>query len=93
MGDTQMWEQNPFYKQSQAKDFEVPTDKSIALQLLEVLNNADISLMKANKARVTGWTNLKILMDWKGDILSDGVRYTKNPHYRVFNTCLRTKEA
>lgn len=91
VGDTQMWEQNPFQIASEARKDEVITDKSIALQVNEVLSKVNLYMQQANKARVTGWTNLKVAFQWRGDYNEDGTRnIIKAPKYRMFKTCIST---
>ena len=88
IGDTQMWEQNPFQTRGEAQRTEVPTDKSIALQINEILQRQGLSMMQANKSRVTGWTNLKTLMKWEADYNEDGTRnVTREPQFKIFKTC------
>ncbi|MBC8489981.1 MAG: hypothetical protein H8D45_28525 [Bacteroidetes bacterium] len=93
VGDTQMWEQNPFQTTYEAIQGEVYTDKSIALQINDILAKAGMTMMKANKARITGWTNLKTLMKWKGEYTDSGVKITESPKFRIFNTCTKTLTA
>jgi phage terminase large subunit len=90
VGDTQMWEQNPFQSAYEASQGEIYSDKSIALQINDVLAKAGMTMMKANKARITGWTNLKTLMKWKGEYTDTGVKITEPPCYRVFENCVKT---
>ena len=86
VGDTQMWEQNPFQTISEARQEEVVTDKSIALQINDVLN-PKLDMLKANKARITGWTNLKTSLQWKGEVRDGEHVIVKKPHYYIFKTC------
>ena len=93
IGDTQMWEQNPFQTAYEASQGEVYSDKSIALQINDILANAGMLMMKANKARITGWTNLKTMMKWKGEYTDKGVNLIESPRYRIFNNCIKTLSA
>ncbi|MFX0133026.1 MAG: phage terminase large subunit [Candidatus Hodarchaeota archaeon] len=92
VGDTQMWQQNPFQSKADlSTKQEVFTDKSIALQINEVLiTNLGISMFQANKDRVTGWVNLKSLMKWEGEVTAKGRILEKEPKYRIFSTCYQT---
>ena len=88
VGDTQMWVENPFVK---SKPGEIPTDKSIAQSVNSILQKANLFMFQATKDRITGWTNLRSLMKWKGDYSEDGTRdITEYPKYRIFSTCNST---
>ncbi|PIZ12978.1 MAG: hypothetical protein COY53_07285 [Elusimicrobia bacterium CG_4_10_14_0_8_um_filter_37_32] len=93
VGDTQMWEQSPFQTSYEASQWETVSDKSIALQINDVLGKAGILMMKANKARITGWTNLKVFMKWVGEYTKEGVKISKQPRFKIFNTCKNTLKA
>lgn len=94
VGDTQMWELNPFQSLSEVRADYMYSDKSIALQINDVLAKYGMSMQQAVKSRITGWTNLKTLLKWKGDVDSDGKRViTKTPKYYVFNSCEHTIKA
>ena len=91
VGDTQMWEINPFKKIPQEEAY---TDKSIADEINAELSKGRMYMEQANKARITGWTNLKTMMQWKGEINPDGTRkILKQPKYRIFSTCTETLKA
>ena len=88
VGDTQMWEQNPFYGSSEGRKQEVFTDKSIALQINDVLGSRGLTMMQANKSRNTGWVQVKTLLKWKADLNADGTRnVVESPRLKFFKTC------
>ena len=88
VGDTQMWELNPFSKMPKGEAY---SDKSIAAIINSIFTPEKLTMLQANKARITGWTNIKTLMKWKGELQSDGHRkLIEEPKYRIFNTCKTT---
>jgi len=91
VGDTQMWEVNPFRKTGGDEFY---SDKSIALQINAELGKSNLLMLKANKARVTGWANLRSLLKWDGKIGDNGKRKIfRPPKYFIFNTCKATLAA
>lgn len=88
VGDTNMWELNPF---SKPRPGELYSDKSIAAQMNEIFKSRNLLMYQANKARITGWTYLKTLMQWKGTRLSDGsMNITQKPKFFMFANCEST---
>jgi len=84
VGDTQMWELNPFSR----KKGELLSDKSIAMMINSVLAKHNLVMLQANKARVSGWTHLKSMMKWDATLDPDGRRvFSRRPRYFIFNTC------
>lgn len=90
VGDTQMWQLNPW---SRSRG-EVPSDKSIAMQINAKLAELKIHMFKANKDRVTGWANLRSLLEWRADYKANGTReFKQRPRYYVFENCTETISA
>lgn len=84
VGDTQMWALNPF---SRSKG-EMVSDKSIATMVNSTLAKRKMVMLKANKARIPGWTHLRSMLKWEGGHDDSGRRhFTREPKYRIFNTC------
>ena len=91
VGDTQMWEANPFSKKKQGV---AATDKSIATEINSIVGKKGMSMLQANKSRKTGWTLLRSMMQWKGEMDDSGEwRISQQPKYRIFNTCETTLAA
>ena len=86
VGDTAMWAQNPFQNKES-----VYTDKSIADQINAMLSKYNLHMFQANKDRITGWTELRSLLKWEGDIDKTGKRiFTRQPKLYIFKTCEET---
>ncbi len=91
VGDTQMWEINPYQAGSGARQGVMYSDKSIADTLQRILKQANITLYQANKARITGWTLLRTMMEWDAEFDQNNVRvFKKKPQYYIFKTCVKT---
>jgi hypothetical protein len=91
VGDTQMWEDNPFARQQ--PDKYANRQQSIAYQINVELREIGLHMRQANKARQTGWVNIKTLLKWKGNHTVEGIEFTQPPRFQVFSTCTKTMEA
>jgi hypothetical protein len=91
VGDTQMWQDNPFARQK--PDYYSHPERSIAVQINTVLAEKDLHMQQANKARETGWVNLKTLLKWTGERTVQGIEFEKEPLFQIFLTCTETIKA
>jgi len=83
VGDPSMWITNPMSRRND----KAYSDKSIASQMI----SAGIPLLKANNDRISGWTRLRQVLDWRGETADDGsTTVTQPPRYRTFSNCLNT---